>query len=461
MTQPATYQTPANIPLTITATVSAPLITVSIGNIGRDLQAGGSFSLGAPAPLGGLNVTLVSNDATRLLIAPDATTAGTASLVVNVPAGQSYGYFTYQALQDNGTVTITGSGAQFTSGVGTSILRPTGFAIATGNITTTTLSGNSNVQVCAFQLQPGTFNNEGQSTLRFGVTPVSIAMVSSNTPTGVITNSPLIINGNQSCVSQSGAQFIFAPAAAGTTNLTMTQPASYAVPSNVPQSITATVTATASTISVTMSNLGRDLQSTGTIALSVGAPVGGLAVAIALDDPTRLALAPNATTVGASSLVVNIPAGQTSATFTYHALQDNGIVTLTATGPAFITGTATTSLRPSGFAISTSNISTTVAAGNSSVQVCVYQLAPSTNVSEGPGTLRFGIAPAVVALTSSATSVGTILVSPLQVLGNQQCLATPFTFTPVAIGSTSLTLNQGVTFTVPNGLSQTITAIVN
>ena len=217
----------------------------------------------------------------------------------------------------------------------------------------------------------------------------------------------------------------------------------------------------APSITVTVVNLGRDLQNTGTIALSVAAPVGGLAVAIAIDDPTRLALAPNATTVGASSLIVNIPQGQSSATFTYHALQDNGIVTLTATGAAFTTGTATTSLRPSGFAISTGNISTTVAAGNSSVQVCVYQLAPSTNVSEGAGTLRFGIAPAVVALTSSATSVGTVLTSPLQVLGNQQCLATPFKFTPVSIGSTSLTLSQSVTFTVPNGLSQTITAIVN
>jgi len=160
-------------------------------------------------------------------------------------------------------------------------------------------------------------------------------------------------------------------------------------------------------------------------------------------------------------LLVNIPQGQSSANFTYHALQDNGIVTLTATGTAFTTGTATTSLRPSGFAIATNNISTTVAAGNSSVQVCVYQLAPSTNVSEGIGRLRFGITPAVVALTSSATAVGTILTSPLQVLGNQQCLATPFSFTPVSIGSTSLTLNQGVTFTVPNGLAQTITANVN
>jgi len=217
----------------------------------------------------------------------------------------------------------------------------------------------------------------------------------------------------------------------------------------------------APTITVSIANLGRDLQNTGTITLSVGAPAGGLVVAIALDDPTRLALAPNATTVGASSLLVNIPQGQGSANFTYHALQDNGIVTLTATGTAFTTGTATTSLRPSGFAIATNNISTTVAAGNSSVQVCVYQLAPLTTISEGIGRLRFGITPAVVALTSSATAVGTILTSPLQVLGNQQCLAAPFSFAPASIGSTSLTLNQGVTFTVPNGLSQTITAIVN
>ena len=458
ITQPSGYGLP-NFGQAIGATVTAPAITIGIANIGQDLQASGSIYLGAPAPAGGLAVTITSSDSSRLLVAPNTTTMGSASMMVNFTAGQSSASFTYQALQDNGNVTVTASAPAYTSGTSTTILRPTGFGIANGNINTTTLSGNASINVCAYQLTPGTFVNEGQSTLRFGITPVSIIMGSSNAVAGVITNSPLTINGNQTCVSQAGSQFQFAPSAAGITLLAITQPGGYAVPGNISQSITATVSAP--TISVTVANLGRDLQNTGTISLSVGAPVGGLAVTITPDDTSRLAIAPNATSAGSTSLVVNIPAGQSNATFTYQALQDNGTITLTAIGPGFASGVGIAVLRPSGFAISTSNISTTVAAGNSSVQVCVYQLAPSTNVSEGAGTLRFGITPAVVALASSATSIGTILASPLQVLGNQQCLTTPFIFTPVSIGSTSLTLNQGVTFTVPNGLSQTITAIVN
>lgn len=67
--------------------------------IGEGLSSGIDVLLAAPAPPGGTRVTLVSADPTKILIAPDAQSVGSASLVVVVPAGARSARYTLNALE--------------------------------------------------------------------------------------------------------------------------------------------------------------------------------------------------------------------------------------------------------------------------------------------------------------------------------------------------------------------------
>ena len=460
---PAGYTTPASLAQSLTATVSAAGITVNAPNLGKDLEIGGTASLQAPAPAGGVVVTITSSDPTRLLIAPNGAMVGSASINVTVPFNQSTASFVYQALQDNGTVQVTATAPGYAGGAASTVLRPSGFFVNGSVINTTTLSANTNVQVCVAQLSPGTLANEGAANLRFGVTPISIAMTSSQPAVGVLTNSPRTIAGAEGCISQNaGGQLQFDPLAAGTTTLTLVQPAGFSTPATLSQASVATVTATGITMNVP--NVGKDLQAGGSITLQAPAPAGGAVVTIASSDPTRLLIAPNGSTAGSTSINVTIPVNQSTATFTMQALQDNGTVQVTASTPGFSNGVASSVLRPSGLFISTGPIFTTTLSANTTVQVCVAQLSPGSLGNEGSGTLRFGVTPLSVAMSSSNTTVGVLTNSPRTLGGAEQCISQDaggqLQFDPLSAGTTTLSLTQPPGFATPAGLNQSILATV-
>jgi hypothetical protein len=85
----------------------APPINVGGATVGQDLQVGLGGSLGAPAPAGNEQVTITSLDPTRVLLSTEATTAGVASLTLEVGAGQTTipGFYV-QALAGSGAVTL-------------------------------------------------------------------------------------------------------------------------------------------------------------------------------------------------------------------------------------------------------------------------------------------------------------------------------------------------------------------
>src|SRR5450631_1313085 len=105
---PSGYSTPTNLNQSITATVGIPGITFNQVNyaMGKDsVEDTFSVVLGAPAPAGGVTVTVTSLDPTRLLIAPNSSSAvGAASLQIPVTAGQTVANYSMQSLADNGTV---------------------------------------------------------------------------------------------------------------------------------------------------------------------------------------------------------------------------------------------------------------------------------------------------------------------------------------------------------------------
>ena len=455
---PAGFSTPSNFQ-SITATVTASGISMNAATVGKDLQTNASGSLQAPAPVGGVAVTLTSADPAKLLLAPNATTAGSASIVLNLAQNATSISYVVQALAGSGTVQVTATAPGFTSGAGTVTLVPSGFIINSPTaINTTTLDPNSNMQVCASRLDPVTLNWATNQNLRFGIAPVNVSLTSGTPAVGTIVNTPQSIAGNASCTVSGAAGFQFDPSTAGSSVLAMgPTPAGFSTPSNF-QSITATVTA--SGISMNAATVGKDLQTNASGSLQAPAPVGGVAVTLTSADPAKLLLAPNATTAGSASIVLNLAQNATSISYVVQALAGSGTVQVTASAPSFVDGTVNVALTPSGFVInSPSSISTTAAAANTNVQLCSAQLNATTFNRSTTQNLRFGIAPVSVGVTSSNPAVGVMVNSPGSIAGNASCTG-GMQFDPLAVGNTTLTIGTPAGFSTPNNL-QSISAIVN
>jgi hypothetical protein len=97
---------------TFAVTVSQPSMTVTdihFGDhrIGGGLQAPYRLTLGASAH-GGVTVRIASGDTFRILLSPDATTAGTSFIDLFIPDGQTVANFYVQGINGvTGTVTLT------------------------------------------------------------------------------------------------------------------------------------------------------------------------------------------------------------------------------------------------------------------------------------------------------------------------------------------------------------------
>jgi hypothetical protein len=465
---PAGFSTPSNLQ-SIVATVTTPGIDVGSPTVGKNLQAQAlntQNSLQSPAPVGGTTVTLTSADPSKLLLAPNATTVGMASITVNVAqGGTGFSYFV-QALDDTGTVQVTASAPGFANGSGTVTLHPSGFYIGTPStdISANTLDANTNLVVCVARLNPATLNYAAQGTLRFGITPVSVGMTSSDTAVGLIVGSPRTIAGNSNCTPSTGA-LQFDPVGAGTTILAMgPTPAGFSAPSNL-QSIVATVTA--SGINLSSPTIGKNLQAQALNtqnSLQSPAPPGGTTVTLTSADPSKVLLAPNATTVGMASITVAVAQGATGFSYYVQALDEAGTVQVTASAPGFVNGTGTVTLVPSGFVILTpTSINTTAAGANVNLRLCAARLSPTTLNYAAQGTLRFGVAPASVGATSSNTAAGAIVNSPANVAGNENCTATGaagVNFDPIAPGTTTVSITPPAGFSIPSNMQQ-INATVN
>ena len=255
---PAGFSTPLASQRQITATVTAPALTIGNQTIGKDLQVQPSLSLGAPAPAGGLMVTLTSSDPSKVLLSTSATAAGSASITVTIPAGQSSNNtFFIQSLSDTGTATVTASATGYATSVSTMTMAASGFYNSSpgGNFTTTTFSTNTlfRVAVGAASMPPAP--SRPAQELRGGLTvsvPVTVVDVT-GTNVGSITVSPVVFNGGDNFKDTA-----FDPLSAGTAQISVGVPAGFSTPLASQRQITATVTAPALTIG--NQTIGKDLQ---------------------------------------------------------------------------------------------------------------------------------------------------------------------------------------------------------
>jgi hypothetical protein len=157
--------TPAGFSAAVQSSIQATVITpgLAVTNsipVGQKLQIPGVLSLGQAAPAGGLTVTLTSNSPGQLLLAKNATDAGSPSIMLNIAAGgTSAGYF-IQAVGNSGTPTYTASAPGYASRTGDVPLTPSGaviqgpFGLGAGFYFTTVAAGATTFTVSAAQLNP-------------------------------------------------------------------------------------------------------------------------------------------------------------------------------------------------------------------------------------------------------------------------------------------------------------------
>jgi hypothetical protein len=235
---------------TVVASIQKPRIAISDDVvIGKDLQMGGVAALAEPAPASGLNVTLVSDDPTKLLISDSPTKVGTKSVTIKFLPGKTFERYSLQALGDSGTVTYTATAPGFQSRTGIVTLTPSGAVITLASqgppdeahvlrkeaaepITPSfaiPLSQPSPVRlvVWTLQLHPVTLRGADITTqaLRPGLS-LAVPLTNSNPAVGKMVSSVTIEGGSDHAVTE------FAPLSVGSTEISVTTPQGFTPSAN-------------------------------------------------------------------------------------------------------------------------------------------------------------------------------------------------------------------------------------
>jgi subtilisin-like proprotein convertase family protein len=445
LTTPAGFQTPNNLQ-SITATVTAPNISISGVTVGRDLQEAVSIFLGATPP-SPVTVTVTGNNATIATITKDGTVAGGTSLTFTNVTSTFVGTIFVQG-RGLGSTTLTVQAPGYNDGTSNITVGPSGFILNAGNINTNTFAGNTTLRIDAALLNATTLNYQQSQPLRGGLT-ASVAVTSSDTNVGTIVGSPAVFNANDTV----NFGIAFNPATAGTTTISLTAPAGFQTPNNL-QSITATVTAP--NISISGATIGRDLQEGVTIFLGA-TPPSPVTVTVTSNNATIATITKDGTVAGGTSLTFT---NVTTTTVGSFFVQGRGLgsTTLTVQAAGYNDGTSNITVGPSGFILNAGDLNTNTFAANTTLRVDAALLNATTLNYQQSQQLRGGLT-ANVDVTSSDTNVGTIVGSPA-VFNAGDTVKFTVAFDPVALGTTTISLTTPAGFHTPSNL-QSITATVN
>jgi hypothetical protein len=211
------------------ASVVMPGLVIDSGvDIGKNLQATGTLLLGQPAPAGGLPVTLTSNSG-QLRLSTSPTAAGSSSITITVPAGQSNANYYLQGLADSGSPTYTATAPGYNSRTGTVFLAPSGVIIDGPNgsfpFSAPVGGGNRPLIVSTALLNAG-LGFVSTQPLAGGLS-LPVLLGNSNTTAGTVTSPVTIAGGSDSATSQ------FTPVATGSATISVNPPpAGYSLPSS-------------------------------------------------------------------------------------------------------------------------------------------------------------------------------------------------------------------------------------
>jgi hypothetical protein len=311
--------------------ITAPNVTV-----GRNLEMYTSVRLPHPAPESGVQLTLTSDDPSRLLLsaAPDKAGSATLSLTVRVHQSETPEFWV-QGLADSGEATYTISTADLGSAKGTVTLAPSAILILGPSrvpvypmtprgspirLTIVSAALNSSLKVVGEQSVAGGSH-------------VEVALANSNPLVGRLGDSKLTLEGGSSTARTS-----FQPAAEGDSALAAIQPQGFTAPA---QFAKVTVSVAKPGLSIVGDlYLGKDLQMTGVLCLGEPAPPGGLKVTFTSADSAKLLVSAKEDELGSASVTITVPAGQLVAQYFLQAIADSGVVTYEARAPEYRSRTA-------------------------------------------------------------------------------------------------------------------------
>ena len=483
----------------VTVRNAALIVVPATTTVGLGQSTAFSVTLSAPAPVGGVTVTLASSNATKVTVSPAAVNfAAGATTPSTLPQVAGIGI---------GSATITASATGFTSATGTvTVPAPTlSFsdapltinAGAQGTLTLKLTGGQAPAGGLAITLSS---SNPAAVTVPGSVTfPAGMASVVITPVTGVAPGSAVITASAPNIAAAIGSVSVVS--AVSPLILPIVVP-SASVGQNLQTSITISLVSltSCSPPSPTCAPAGPggalvvvDMVTHQPIISPVPAPTGGLLVSVTSSDPSKLLIAGAATcpgppaVCGSQQVKFAIPQTLSTASGVYlQGLASSGTVTITASALGFPSGQATITLTPSGFQLAgpggASSFTTNAGAPNTALTASAVRLDSSLNAVEpqavragykdpinGPfddanGTVSgfpfanlSGQFAATVNVNSSTPAVGTV-VSPAVFAGGDTTATAQFK--PLASGSTSLTAVTPPGFSTPN-TGTIVTAVVN
>ena len=372
-TSTASYGGTATLPCTTTLTVSspelisdtlsvtvnpAPGITMNVLNerVGAGLQYGiFTATLGAPAGVGGVQVTITSSNPAALRVSPNATTAAEVdgSIVVTVAQGATGAQFYLHGVEGQAgqTGTITASAVGYAdSAPGNVTITPPVVDLLGPAFSITALSADDQFQVRLGSLNAaGTGLSVEQQAQAGGAGIVATVTLTNSVPAGVAQLTTTAGSGQTRTVTVAAAQsrspgtvatggVAFDPLLAGTITVNSAIPGGQAIAAG---SRAISVTGAGITTNVLNERVGAGLQY-GIFTATLGAPAGagGVQVTITSSNPAALRVSPNATTAAEvdGSIVVTVNQGATGAQFYLHGVEgqagQTGTITASAVGYA-------------------------------------------------------------------------------------------------------------------------------
>ena len=312
--------------------------------VGRGLQQDVTFKLAEPAPESGMELTLTSNDPSKLIFSDAPDKAGSPTLKVKIgPKRSESRDVLMQALGDSGQASYTVTAPGMSAIKGSVTLAHSAIVVLGPGKTprfTSTPNGNTRlIQFASVMLDASGKIAEEQGVA--GGSDLEIEVLSSRPEAGKLTTPTVTIAGGGSFT-----RGVFKPSGLGDTTLSPAQPKGFTVPAEK-GSVVASMQLPGMA-GLTEIYLGKDLQLPAILCLGEPAPKGGLQVTMKSSDPSKLLLSSDFEKVGTATLTLTVAEGQQTVQYYPQALSDSGEVTYTISAPAFRPEECRLGLAPSG-----------------------------------------------------------------------------------------------------------------
>ncbi|MFL5580804.1 MAG: beta strand repeat-containing protein [Gemmatimonadaceae bacterium] len=469
---------------TVSTTVGGTPITASSNfTLGAGLQQSASFSLGAPASAG-LVVRVQSADPAKLLVSPNATTAGTAFVDITMSSGSSSaGFYVHGVEGSTGAVTFTVSAPGYSSTTSTVNLVTPALELINLNTTTTSFAPDN-----AFYVRVGTPTTGAApaslsdvQSVRAGAAALTATVTSGTPSVGTLWNGtgelgtvtvtiPAGSSNSPPSVTASGG-VAFRAKTTGTTLVSASIP-------GYTTTLAGQRTVTVGTPAITMTNgvvVGAGLQTPMSFSFGNASQHGGVTVTLRSSNSQVLLVSQGSTFAGQPSITVTVPNGQTSFQFYVAGVNGStGTPTITASAQGFTDGTQSVGVVAP--AIEIIGLPTTAKVGtDDAFQVRVGTPGANQDFLNIPQEVRVGGGAVTATLASGTPGVGVLKTTQLPngaasatVTIPERSNGSPATvagggvaFSPVAAGSTKVTVSATGFTPMVNPTTQTGTGVVN